>query len=184
MVPPGHKLRFGPIDMSAWQTQRRNEPTGAVLEGFAVSPGRVSASASVIHSPADFSRMEPGTILVCPTTTPAWTPLFSQASGLVTDVGGVLAHGSIVAREYDIPAVLGTGVATQRLRSGQRIRVDGDAGTVTLLDATSEDGIRRSVTEPPLKPSTPSKARTAAYVALVVGAVIGVAAWWRNRRQG
>jgi rifampicin phosphotransferase len=184
VVPPGHKLQFGPIDMSAWQTQRRNEPTGAVLEGFAVSPGRVSASASVIHSPADFSRMEPGTILVCPTTTPAWTPLFSQASGLVTDVGGVLAHGSIVAREYDIPAVLGTGMATQRILSGQRIRVDGDAGTVTLLDATGEDGIRRSVAEPPLKASTTSKASTAACVALVVGAVIGVAAWWRNRRQG
>jgi pyruvate,water dikinase len=183
VVPPGHKLQFGPIDMSAWQTQRRNEPTGAVLEGFAVSPGRVSASASVIRSPADFSLMEPGTILVCTTTTPAWTPLFSQASGLVTEVGGVLAHGSIVAREYDIPAVLGTGVATQRIRSGQRIRVDGDAGTVTLLDATDEDGIRRSVAEPPLKASTTSKARTAAYVALAVGAAIGVAAWWRNRRQ-
>jgi pyruvate,water dikinase len=86
--------------------------------------------------------MEPGTILVCPTTTPAWTPLFSQARGLVTDVGGVLAHGSIVAREYDIPAVLGTGVATRRIRSGQRIQVDGDAGTVTLLDGTDDAGAR------------------------------------------
>ena len=132
VVPPGHKLRFGPIDMSAWETQRRNEPTGAVLSGFAVSPGRVSAPASVIHSPADFSRMEPGTILVCPTTTPAWTPLFSQASGLVTDVGGVLAHGSIVAREYGIPAVLGTGQASQRIHHGQSVTVDGDRGEVLL----------------------------------------------------
>ncbi len=98
----------------------------------AVSPGRVSATASVIRSPADFSRMEPGTILVCPTTTPAWTPLFSQASGLVTDVGGVLAHGSIVAREFGIPAVLGTGEASQRIRHGQRITVDGDQGLVLL----------------------------------------------------
>jgi phosphoenolpyruvate synthase/pyruvate phosphate dikinase len=80
------------------------------------SRSSVSAPASVIHSPDDFSGMEPGTILVCPTTTPAWMPLFSQARGLVADVGGVLAHGSIVAREYDIPAVLGTGVATQRIR--------------------------------------------------------------------
>ena len=132
VVPPGHKLRFGPFDMSAWETQRHNEPTGAVLRGFAVSPGRVSAPASVIHSPEDFSRMEPGTILVCPTTTPAWTPLFSQARGLVTDVGGVLAHGSIVAREFGIPAVLGTGEASKRISHGQLITVDGDRGLVLL----------------------------------------------------
>jgi rifampicin phosphotransferase len=132
VVPPGHKLRFGPFDMSAWETQRHNEPTSTVLRGFAVSPGRVSAPASVIHSPEDFSRMEPGTILVCPTTTPAWTPLFSQARGLVTDVGGVLAHGSIVAREFGIPAVLGTGEASKRISHGQLITVDGDRGLVLL----------------------------------------------------
>ncbi len=62
--------------------------------------------------------MEPDTILVCPTTTPAWTPLFSQARGLVANVGGVLAHGSIVAREFGIPAVLGTGEASRRIRHG------------------------------------------------------------------
>jgi pyruvate,water dikinase len=127
--------------------------------------------------------MEPGTILVCPTTTPAWTPLFSQARGLVTDVGGILAHGSIVAREYDIPAVLGTGVATQRIRSGQRIRIDGDAGTVTLLDAAGEEGTRRAVAEPPPKTSTTSNARTAAFVALVAGALVGIAVWWRSWRE-
>lgn len=91
VVPPGHKLRFGPINLSAWEPQRHHEPAGMVLRGFAVSPGRVTAPASVILSPADFSKMEPGTILVCPTTTPAWTPLFSLTRGLVTDVGGVLA---------------------------------------------------------------------------------------------
>ncbi|MDQ4043108.1 MAG: PEP-utilizing enzyme, partial [Actinomycetota bacterium] len=132
VVPPGQKLRFGPFDMSAWETQRYNEPTGAVLRGFAVSPGRVSAPASVIHSPEDFSRMEPGTILVCPTTTPAWTPLFSHARGLVTDVGGVLAHGSIVAREFGIPAMLGTGEASKRISHGQLVTVDGDRGLVLL----------------------------------------------------
>jgi pyruvate,water dikinase len=132
VVPPDHKVRFGPFDMSAFETQRRNVPEGTTLRGFAVSPGQVSASASVIRSPADFSRMEPGTILVCPTTTPAWTPLFSQARGLVTDIGGVLAHGSIVAREFGIPAVLGTGQASKRIRHGQRITVDGDRGTVLL----------------------------------------------------
>jgi rifampicin phosphotransferase len=132
VVPPDHRLRFGPFDISAFETQRHNVPEGRTLRGFAVSPGRVSAPASVILSPADFPRMEPGTVLVCPTTTPAWTPLFSQARGLVTDVGGVLAHGSIVAREYGIPAVLGTGSASQRVGHGQRITVDGDRGLVIL----------------------------------------------------
>ena len=89
--------------------------------------------ASVIESPDEFDKMMPNTILVCPTTTPAWTPLFPEATALVTDVGGILAHGSIVAREYGIPAVLGTGNGTQRIVSGQRICVDGDAGTVTIL---------------------------------------------------
>ena len=75
--------------------------------------------------------MAPGDVLVARITTPAWTPLFAMASAVVTDVGGPLSHSSIVAREYGIPAVLGTGVATQRITSGQRIHVDGDAGTVT-----------------------------------------------------
>ena len=78
--------------------------------------------------------MRPGTILVSPLTTPAWTHLFAQASGLVTDMGSILAHGSIVAREYGIPAVLGTGNGTVRIRHGQTLTIDGDAGTVVLHD--------------------------------------------------
>lgn len=148
VVPPSHKVRLGPFDMSAWETQIRKEPSGGVLRGFAVSPGRVTAPASVIRSPEDFSRMEPGTVLVCPTTTPAWTPLFTQARALVTDVGGVLAHGSIVAREYGIPAVLGTGFATTRITSGQTIQVDGDAGSVTLLDGADGEGGGRPEASP------------------------------------
>jgi len=181
VVPPDHKLRFGPFDMSVWETQRRNEPAGAVLRGFAVSPGQVTAPASVIRSPADFLQMEPGTILVCSTTTPAWTPLFSQARGLVTDVGGILAHGSIVAREYGIPAVLGTGIATTRIGSGQTILVDGDAGTVTLLDGTDEADAERSSPQPVAR-SFPS-AKTVALSSLAAGAMVVAAAWWRNRRQ-
>jgi rifampicin phosphotransferase len=183
VVPPDHKPRLGPFDMSVWETQRRNEPAGAVLRGFAVSPGRVSAPASVIRSPADFSEMEPGTILVCSTTTPAWTPLFSQARGLVTDVGGVLAHGSIVAREYGIPAVLGTGTATTRIRSGQTILVDGDAGTVTLVDgAYGAEAAQRSSEPEPKGHDLPS-GRTVAMFALMAGAVIAVHAWLRNRNR-
>ncbi|MCC7022556.1 MAG: hypothetical protein IT338_07000 [Thermomicrobiales bacterium] len=131
-VPPEAGMRVGRLDLSERETQRRNAAEATTLRGFAVSPGRVTAPASVILSPADFARMEPGTILVCPTTTPAWTPLFAQARGLVTDIGGILAHGSIVAREYGIPAVMGTGTATQRIASGQQITVDGSAGTVDL----------------------------------------------------
>ena len=181
VVPPDYKLRFGPFDMSPWETQRRNEPTGKILRGFAVSPGRVTAPASVIRSPADFSQMEPGTILVCSTTTPAWTPLFSQARGLVTDIGGILAHGSIVAREYGIPAVLGTGIATTRVKSGQTILVDGNAGTVTLLDGTDEADAERPSPQP-VACNLPG-AKRVALSALAAGATVVVAAWLRNRRQ-
>jgi pyruvate,water dikinase len=76
--------------------------------------------------------MKPGLVLVAPTTTPAWTPLFAMAAAVVTDVGGPLSHSSIVAREYGIPAVLGTGVATKRIQDGEMITVDGSAGTVLL----------------------------------------------------
>jgi len=76
--------------------------------------------------------MQPGDVLVAGITTPAWTPLFAMAAAIVTDVGGPLSHGSIVAREYGIPAVLGTGVATRRIRSGQVVTVDGSEGVVIL----------------------------------------------------
>ena len=111
-----------------------NDADSDSLNGNACSPGQITARASLVMSPADFANMQPGTILVCPMTTPAWTQLFSQAKGLVTDIGSILTHGSIVAREYDIPAVLGVGIATQRIRHGQLIRVDGDNGVVALLD--------------------------------------------------
>jgi len=76
--------------------------------------------------------MKTGEVLVAPLTTPAWTPLFARAAAVVTDIGGPLSHGSIVAREYGIPAVLGTGEATKRIRNGQMITVDGSEGVVTL----------------------------------------------------
>lgn len=131
-VPPTYGLKVGPLDLSSRESQKRNQADASTLNGFAVSPGVVRGPAVVIRSAADFHRMTPGAILVCPITTPAWTPLLGQAAGLVTDMGGVLAHGSIVAREYGIPAVLGTGVATQRITSGQTIEVDGNQGIVTV----------------------------------------------------
>ncbi|RPG50866.1 MAG: hypothetical protein CBB61_002915 [Gammaproteobacteria bacterium TMED1] len=125
-----------PIDQhdNAAATQKLNSPTSNQMIGFAVSPGRIEGEVSVIMSPSDFDNMKPNTILVCPMTTPAWTQLFSHAVALVTDIGSILAHGSIVAREFGIPAVLGLGNVTQRLKSGQRILVDGDAGTIEILD--------------------------------------------------
>jgi phosphohistidine swiveling domain-containing protein len=106
--------------------------SGNVLTGLAGSAGRVTAVARVLAGPEDFGRLQPGEVLVANITTPAWTSLFVRAAGVVTDVGGPLSHSSIVAREYGIPAVLGTGVGTKRIRTGQRVTVDGDAGTVTL----------------------------------------------------
>lgn len=106
--------------------------TGDLLKGFGASAGQVTGTACVMLGPEDFNRMHPGDILVAGITTPAWTPLFARASGIVTDIGGPLGHSSIVAREYGLPAVLGTGSATRRIRNGQVITVDGSAGTVTL----------------------------------------------------
>jgi pyruvate,water dikinase len=132
-LPLKNGARFLGIDFTNVMPARTNQAEGDALKGIAASPGRITGVARVIHGPAEFNQMRQGDILVARITTPAWTPLFALAAGVVTDVGGPLSHSSIVAREYHIPAVLGTGVATERLSSGQRIIVDGDAGTVTLL---------------------------------------------------
>ena len=134
MIPENSRLTIGPFDLSRFETQRKNPENATTLKGFPVSPGMVTGTACVIMSSLDFPKMQADMILVCPTTTPAWTPLLGQSIGLVTDIGGILAHGSIVAREYGIPAVLGTGNATKRIVSGQRITVDGNRGTITVLD--------------------------------------------------
>jgi pyruvate,water dikinase len=110
----------------------RNNLTSDVLTGVAGSAGRVTGTARVLFGPEDFHKMKHGDILVAVTTTPAWTPLFAMASAIVSDLGGPLSHSSIVAREYGIPAVVATGIATRRIRDGQTITVDGGAGTVLL----------------------------------------------------
>ncbi|WP_428497387.1 PEP-utilizing enzyme [Pseudonocardia sp.] len=126
---------------SRWDLVERFMPTattdqtGPVIRGVGAGAGRVTAPARVLGGPADFGRMQSGDVLVASITTPAWTPLFAMAAAVVTDVGGPLSHSSIVAREYGIPAVLGTAVATRRITDGERLLVDGDAGTVTLLDS-------------------------------------------------
>jgi pyruvate,water dikinase len=123
------------MDLQQWLPARSDQATGDVIKGIGASPGRVTGSARVISGPGEFNSMRHGDILVAKITTPAWTPLFALASGVVTDVGGPLSHSSIVAREYHIPAVLGTGVATERIKSDQQVTVDGDAGTVKMNNA-------------------------------------------------
>jgi pyruvate,water dikinase len=137
LVPPQQlpsKGRVMGIKTDAFMPVSADDQAHDLLKGVAASPGQVTASARVLLGPEDFHQMQPGDILVAEITTPAWTPLFAMAAGIVTDVGGPLSHGSIVAREYGIPAVLGTGVATRRIQSNQMIAVDGSAGVVTLLD--------------------------------------------------
>jgi pyruvate,water dikinase len=100
--------------------------------GSPVSPGVAEGLVRVVLDPRS-AELTPGEIIVCVGTDPAWTPLFLAAGGLVMEVGGMMTHGSVVAREYGIPAVVGVSGATVRLTTGQRIRVDGNAGVVTVL---------------------------------------------------
>jgi pyruvate,water dikinase len=150
---------------------------GPVLRGTGASTGQVSAPARVLGGPEDFTRMRPGDVLVASITTPAWTSLFAMASGVVTDVGGPLSHSSIVAREYAIPAVLGTGVATRRITDGARIRVDGDAGTVTLLDEAGDEAA------PPTGDGPGSRRGPALAAAALAGAAALALARRRRRRR-
>jgi pyruvate,water dikinase len=128
------KERIMGIKTDAFVAHSGEEQTGNILKGDPTSIGKANAPARVLLGPSDFDQMRPGDVLVASTTTPAWTPLFSMASAVVTDIGGPLSHGSIVAREFGIPAVMGTGIATKRIRSGQMLLVDGNEGTVTLIE--------------------------------------------------
>jgi pyruvate,water dikinase len=108
-----------------------------LISGTPVSPGVVEGIVRVVFDPAT-AQLQPGDILVCPGTDPAWTPLFLAAGGLITEVGGLMTHGSVVAREYGIPAVVGVHQATQRLQTGQRVRVDGSSGRIVVMVDSAE----------------------------------------------
>ena len=131
VLPASMKKVMG-VSVEGMVAAGESSHTGDTIKGAGTSVGQVTAPACVLHGPEDFSQMQPGCVLVAGVTTPAWTPLFAMAAAVVTDIGGPLSHGSIVAREYGIPAVMGTGVATRRIHSGQVVTVDGGAGTVTL----------------------------------------------------
>jgi pyruvate, water dikinase len=107
---------------------------GSTLSGTPASPGVVEGLARVVKTVREIGDVRDGEILVCSITSPAWAPIFSKIQAAVTDIGGVMSHAAIVCREYALPAVVGTGRATAQIRTGQRIRVDGSAGTVTMLE--------------------------------------------------
>lgn len=113
-------------------------PEGA-YRGTGVSAGVVEGVARVVRDPGA-SSVEPGEILVVPSCGPGWTPLYLNAAGLVSEVGGRMSHGALVAREYGLPAVLSVTGATREIRSGQRVRVDGGRGVVELLDGRGGPG--------------------------------------------
>jgi pyruvate,water dikinase len=126
--------------------------TGEVT-GVAGSPGVVEGVARVVLSEAEFDAVQTGDILVCQMTNPAWQVLFSRITALVTDAGGFTAHPAVLAREYEIPAVVGTSVATARIRTGDRIRVDGGTGTVAVLERAG--GPEAAPAPTPASPATP-----------------------------
>jgi pyruvate,water dikinase len=103
------------------------------LKGFAACRGVVEGTARIVKSVDEISRLQKGDILVCQVTNPTWAPIFSKISAAVSDIGGSMSHAAIVAREYGLPAVVGTGNGTSRIKDGQRIRVDGGRGIVTIL---------------------------------------------------
>jgi pyruvate,water dikinase len=144
-LPPYPTLIVGHFDPVRWAADpaRRGDvydargnmaPVSDTVTGFPGAPGVVEGIARVISGPEEGDRLKPGEILVTTLTNVGWTPMFPRAAAVVTDMGAPLSHASIVARELGIPAVVGTGNATMRLRDGDRIRVDGERGTVELLD--------------------------------------------------
>ena len=134
LVPPLLVGRVNPMLKKMWDAFPRligAVPSDtALVSGAPASPGRATGPVRVIRGPQQFDELLPGEILVAPLTAPGWTPLYTRAAAVVTDVGSAASHASIIAREYGIPAVVGCGDATARLRTGMRVTVDGSTGNV------------------------------------------------------
>jgi pyruvate,water dikinase len=111
----------------------KNGPSNAEqLSGVPASPGVARGTARILRSPDELHLLRQGEILVCVGTTPTWTPAFTKISACVCDGGGTLTHASVVSREYRVPCVVGTGLATTMIKDGDDITVDGDKGLVTV----------------------------------------------------
>jgi pyruvate,water dikinase len=128
----GHFLETLRGGASGTQGSAGEQGAATEIRGFPAAKGIVEGTAKVILSVTEISKVEPGDILVCGGTTTEWTPVFGVIAGCVCDTGGSLTHAAIVSREYGIPCVVGTAIATQVIKTGDRIRVDGRAGTVEV----------------------------------------------------
>jgi pyruvate,water dikinase len=117
--------------LRAWA--RQGAGSGDEVTGYAASPGVVEGVARVVRDVNEIGTVQPGEVLVCPVTAPSWGPVFPKIAAAVSDIGGMMSHAAIVAREYGMPAVVGTGHATKLIKTGDRVRVDGDNGVVTIL---------------------------------------------------
>ncbi len=115
--------------LRAWATGGNGD-----VKGYAASSGIVEGVARVVRSVNEIGDVQPGEVLVCSVTAPSWGPVFPKIAAAVSDIGGMMSHAAIVAREYGLPAVVGTGNATSQIKTGDRVRVDGSAGTVSILD--------------------------------------------------
>ena len=135
------EARF-PTEAMLWLVERSGhytppadpQPAGTRLSGIPVSGGTYTGTVRVLLGEADFGKLRPGDVLVCPITSPAWSVLFPNAGALVADAGGLMAHSAIIAREFQIPAVVATGNATTLLQDGQRVTVNGTDGSIEVLE--------------------------------------------------
>jgi pyruvate,water dikinase len=136
-LEPPFIINGAPLPLSQWPRRGENAVaaavTGDVLRGVPGCPGTATGRARVVLSPADPLVLEPGDVLIAPITDPAWTPLFVPAAAVVVDVGAMVSHAIIVSRELGIPCVVSVKDATKRIPDGALVRVDGNAGTVTVL---------------------------------------------------
>jgi pyruvate,water dikinase len=127
-----YKSLWGWPDVYLREKEAVKQPLGTI-RGLGASAGVAEGTARIVTSPDQFDQVRKGEVLVCKMTNPAWVVLFTKIGGLITDAGGALSHPAVVSREFGIPAVVGTGVATQRIQTGQRVRVNGAAGIVEIL---------------------------------------------------
>jgi pyruvate,water dikinase len=122
-----------PIAVDRFDGARLESTEAGVLRGTGASAGIARGPARVVLTSGEFERIQPGDIIVCPSSNPSWVPVFTIAGGLVTNTGGVLSHAAVVAREFGLPAVTGIAGATTTILDGQHLEIDGTAGTVRIL---------------------------------------------------
>jgi pyruvate,water dikinase len=130
---PAVKMLWGVTDETIQSWLGGEDDDENTVRGYAASPGVVEGIARVLMNVNDIGQIREGEILVCPVTAPSWGPVFGKIAAAVSDIGGTMSHAAIVAREYGMPAVVGTGTATAKIKTGDRVRVDGDRGIVTVL---------------------------------------------------